>query len=244
MEDGEYRLMAAVENRHWWYKACRKLLFRMLAGELEGQDASTYRVLDAGCGVGATGGWLSRHGRVWALDTSKQALNLYAEAYPEATLLEGSVESVPLDDSSIDLLLCVTVLYHANVEDPRKAISEFVRVLRPGGLMCLVEPGGRRMKRGHDHVTHGARRFDLDELRNLVEGAGVVIERSTGAFSFLLLPAWIRSKLPDGRRSSDLSNNVTGLFGLLGSLASIERRILRRRSLPVGLSVVVVGRKP
>ncbi|NDE60461.1 MAG: hypothetical protein EB010_13805, partial [Acidimicrobiia bacterium] len=75
-------------------------------------------------------------------------------------------------------------------------------------------------------------------------GAGVVIERSTGAFSFLLLPAWIRSKLPDGRRSSDLSNNVTGLFGLLGSLASIERRILRRRSLPVGLSVVVVGRKP
>jgi len=235
--------MADVEDRHWWYDAVRRLLRRLLSGELSGSE-STPRILDAGCGTGATGGWLDERGHVVALDISAMALKLYAKGHPEATLLEGSVESIALPDASMDLVVCVTVLYHANVTNPSIAIAEFGRVLRPGGLLCLVEPGMKGMHRGHDEVTHGARRFGVKELRDLVSASGMEVERATGAFSFLIPLAWVRSKLPRSNKSSDLSNNASGLLGLLGTLSRVETRLVARRSLPFGLSVLVLGRKP
>jgi len=243
VEEGEYRLMADVEDRHWWYDAVRRLLRRLLSGELSGSE-STPRILDAGCGTGATGGWLDERGHVVALDISAMALKLYAKGHPEATLLEGSVESIALPDASMDLVVCVTVLYHANVTNPSIAIAEFGRVLRPGGLLCLVEPGMKGMHRGHDEVTHGARRFGVKELRDLVFASGMEVEKATGAFSFLIPLAWVRSKLPRSNKSSDLSNNASGLLGLLGTLSRVETRLVARRSLPFGLSVLVLGRKP
>lgn len=243
MEEGEYRLMADVEDRHWWYDAVRRLLRRLLSGELSGSE-STPRILDAGCGTGATGGWLDERGHVVALDISAMALKLYAKGHPEATLLEGSVESIALPDASMDLVVCVTVLYHANVTNPSIAIAEFGRVLRPGGLLCLVEPGMKGMHRGHDEVTHGARRFGVKELRDLVFASGMEVEKATGAFSFLIPLAWVRSKLSRSNKSSDLSNNASGLLGLLGTLSRVETRLVARRSLPFGLSVLVLGRKP
>jgi len=235
--------MADVEDRHWWYDAVRRLLRRLLSGELSGSE-STPRILDAGCGTGATGGWLDERGHVVALDISAMALKLYAKGHPEATLLEGSVESIALPDASMDLVVCVTVLYHANVTNPSIAIAEFGRVLRPGGLLCLVEPGMKGMHRGHDEVTHGARRFGVKELRDLVFASGMEVEKATGAFSFLIPLAWVRSKLPRSNKSSDLSNNASGLLGLLGTLSRVETRLVARRSLPFGLSVLVLGRKP
>lgn len=243
MEEGEYRLMADVEDRHWWYEAVRRLLRRLLSEELSGSQSKP-RILDAGCGTGATGGWLDERGHVIALDSSAMALKLYGENHPEATLLEGSVESIALPDASVDLVVCVTVLYHANVTNPSTAIAEFVRVLRPGGLLCLVEPGMKGMRRGHDEVTHGARRFGSNELRELVSASGLEVEKATSAFSFLVPLAWVRSKLPRANKTSDLSNNASGLFGLLGALARVETRFVARRSIPFGLSVLVLGRKP
>ena len=45
--------------------------------------------------------------------------------------------------------------------DPQAIVTEFARVTKPGGLVCLMEPGGKRLWRGHDDVTHTARRFSL-----------------------------------------------------------------------------------
>ena len=44
--------------------------------------------------------------------------------------------------------------------------------------------------------------------------------------------------------SSDLDVQPGGLGGVLGAVARVERAALRRVSLPFGLSVAVVARKP
>ena len=47
----------------------------------------------------------------------------------------GDISSIPLEDSSIDAILCVgSVLNYGN---PMLAIGEFQRVLRPGGTLIL-----------------------------------------------------------------------------------------------------------
>ena len=244
MEAAEYRRMATVEESHWWYRATRSLLRSLLLSELRKCRVSgPLRFLDAGCGTGATGAWLGEFGSVVALDCAPEALEIYAERHPKAQLLAGEICKINLPSDCMDAILCVTVLYHSRVAEPEEAVRELSRVVRPGGLVCLLEPGVRRLRRGPDRETHAARRFSLSDLEKLARSAGLEIVRSTGAYSFLIPPAWVKAKLEGQKSSSDLDSNSSGLFGLLGMLAWCERQLLRLAALPVGLSVVVLARK-
>jgi SAM-dependent methyltransferase len=244
MEAAEYRRMAAVEDSHWWYRATRSLLRQLLLSEIRKRaTSSSLRFLDAGCGTGATGAWIGEFASLSALDCAPEALKVYGERHPEAQLLEGDICNINLPDNCMDGALCVTVLYHDRVREPARALRELARVVRSGGLVCLLEPGVRRLRRGHDRETHCARRFSRGDLEKLVTAAGLEIVRSTGAYGFLILPAWLKSKFERSHSASDLDKNASGLFGLFGMLAWCERQLLRVTSLPFGLSVVVVARK-
>jgi ubiquinone/menaquinone biosynthesis C-methylase UbiE len=241
VEAEEYERMAAVEATHWWYAATRALL-RQLAGPslLPGG-----RFLDAGGGTGATGAWMGEYGTLVASDALPDALSLYARAHPLlASAAAADVQALPFPDGTFDAVLCITVLYHRSIADPAVAVAELARVTRRGGLVVLMEPGVRRLQRAHDRVTHAARRFSLNDLQAAAVAAGLQVSRATGAFSFLVPPAAAKTRLEPGRSTSDLDRHGSGLGGLLADAAALERRVLRRVSIPAGLSVVVVARRP
>jgi ubiquinone/menaquinone biosynthesis C-methylase UbiE len=50
----------------------------------------------------------------------------------------GDIHALPLKDNSVDAVVCIAVLEH--VEDPKKAMSEMYRVLKPGGKLFLYVP--------------------------------------------------------------------------------------------------------
>ena len=244
MDAAEYRRMAEVEQTHWWYQATRSLLRRFITTELQEVGHSRpRRFLDAGCGTGATGAWLSDLGSVIALDSEPEALRLYGEVHPHAQLIHGDISAIDLPDDLVDVALCVTVLYHGEVTNPAAAVRELARVVKHGGLVCLMEPGVRSLRRSHDRVTHAARRFSRRDLEKLAQQANLDIVRSTGAYSFLIPPAWLKSKLEKSESASDLDNTASGLSGILGFIARLERQLLRVVSLPYGLSVIVIARK-
>ncbi len=244
MELDEYRRMAEVETSHWWYGATRELLKTLLSKHLPPGG----RHLDAGCGTGATGAWLGSDGisgsqaQLFGADMEPLALSLYREGHDATGLAVADLTRLPYRDDSFDALLCVTVLCHQSIEDPLSAVRELARVVRPGGVVCLMEPGVRRLRRAHDRVTHSARRFSRAELADLLTRNGLEILRSTGAYAFLIPPASIKAVLERGRTSSDLDVAQDGLGGLLGHAAALERRWLERHNLAIGLSVIAIGR--
>lgn len=244
MDLSEYRRMARVEQTHWWYRGTRSLLRQLLTNELQKVASSnSLEILDAGCGTGATGAWMSDIGSVTALDSRPEALAIYAEQHTDAKTLLGDICAIDLPNDSVDVTLCVTVLYHADVLNPQQAVIELSRVTRPGGIVILMEPGVRRLRRGHDRITHAARRFSKGDLESLAHQASLDVIRSTGAYTFLVPPAFIKARLERQMSTSDLDSNSSGLLGILGFLARCERLLLRSISMPFGLSVIIIARK-
>jgi SAM-dependent methyltransferase len=243
MDDDEYQRMVAAGEFHWWYRSTRSLLEQLIAKHLPPVDGGSM-YLDAGGGSGATGSWLADRATTVLDDFEPTALQAAVSDHAGYRAVRADINHIPHRAAAFDAVLCVTALCHRMNPDPQAIVREFARVAKPGGLVCLMEPGGKRLWRGHDDVTHTARRFSLTEMRSMVRGAGLDLVRATGAYSFLVPPAAVMGIVERGKSKSDVGRNESGLGGLLGQVARAERAMLRRVSLPFGLSVIAIGRKP
>ncbi|MGE0880845.1 MAG: class I SAM-dependent methyltransferase [Acidimicrobiia bacterium] len=239
MEPDLYRDTAEAETRHWWAGSTRALLRQTMLPHLSPGG----RYLDVGAGTGATGAWMADHGSLIASDIEFLALELFRERHAETPLTLADARRLPFGDASFDATLCVTVLYHQAIESPAEVVGELARVTKPGGIVVLLEPGGRRLMRAHDRMGHGARRFSRGDLRALLEANRLDVVKATGVYSFLVPPAAVKAVVERGKAASDLAKHQDGLRGLLPALASLERKILGRADLPFGLSVYAIGRK-
>jgi len=93
-------------------------------------------VLDLGAGTGKLTTRLVERGlHVVAVDPIPEMLEVLRTSLPETPALLGTAEEIPLDDNSVDAVL-VAQAWHWF--DPKRAIAEVARVLRPGGRLGLV----------------------------------------------------------------------------------------------------------
>lgn len=94
------------------------------------------RILDLGAGTGKLTRSLVGPGRsVTAVEPSERMGAQLAAAVPQARVLAGSAEQIPLADRSVDV---VTVAQAWHWFDTDKAVAEIARVLVPGGTLSLV----------------------------------------------------------------------------------------------------------
>ncbi len=115
-------------------------LERALRSFAKGSGPDTIRVLDAGCGDGASVGFLRDKGfRVSGIDLSAAAIEKAKARCPDADLRVGSLEErLPFADASFDAVWCTEVLEHVfSVHD---ALCELNRVLRFQGSLVLTTP--------------------------------------------------------------------------------------------------------
>lgn len=108
------------------------------------------RVVDVGCGEGAYAFRLATHFgfRVLGIDPVQRHLDLAREARRDlpvdigsrVSFERGSATAVPVPDASLDLVWCRDVMVH--VDDPRAALAEFARVLRPGAYVVSYQVVG------------------------------------------------------------------------------------------------------
>ncbi len=103
--------------------------------------------LDIACGTGDLCELLAKSpaARVIGIDLTSEMLDvarkrqarLAPELAAKITYQQGDAQSLPLDTASFDVL---TIAFGIrNVLDPRRALAEFARVLKPGGRLVILE---------------------------------------------------------------------------------------------------------
>jgi SAM-dependent methyltransferase len=94
-------------------------------------------ILDAGAGGGRDARYMSEKGRtVVALDASAPLL-AHVPSLENIVKVFGDVRNMPLDDRSVGAVWCSAVLLHLGPADLVRALREFFRVVRPGGLIQI-----------------------------------------------------------------------------------------------------------
>jgi len=108
--------------------------------------AAGARILDVGCGAGASVEHLvSRYGfAASGVDTSRKLIAEGVTRNPSLLLAQAAAEALPFPAESQDAILCECVL--SLVEEPFQALAEFRRVLRPGGHLMLSDMYDRSPK--------------------------------------------------------------------------------------------------
>jgi len=101
-------------------------------------------VVDVGCGWGRSLPKLHKRfapQRLIGIDVDPDMLKKSASeallAGIDVELLHGTSSDLPFDDNSVDLLFCHQTFHHLIDQD--RAIEEFFRVLKPGGVLLFAE---------------------------------------------------------------------------------------------------------
>lgn len=133
----EYRQLAPAYDRRW-----RKYLARTAVETLaQVRLAPGLRVVDVGCGTGYLLARLAEREPALVsvgIDPSAEMLRLAKQrGIAGASFLEASAENMPLADESVDTVVSTSAFHYWY--DPRQALAEIYRILRPGGRFVLTD---------------------------------------------------------------------------------------------------------
>ncbi len=262
MRTEDYNLMHALEADYWWFVGMRRVIGALVhryAPKASGD------ILDMGCGTGINLLWAAdqfRPERIigcdysatalsWCVATLKAAPSIRNRTVPR--LSQGDVRYLPFQSDSFDLVTNFDVLdTFGSPGQDLLAMTEFFRVLRPGGVALIRVPAYQWLMSSHDTLFETKHRYTVPELREKMSKAGFEMVQSTYANTLLFPVALVRRLL---RKVAGLANDKTdaqpwpkslewlnGPFKLF--LLAEARWLAQGFRLPFGLSAICLGCKP
>jgi SAM-dependent methyltransferase len=231
-----------MEERHWWFRSRRQVLWALISRA--GVGASP-RILDAGCGTGRNLMEFSRLGPIEGVDLSPQAVE-FCVRRGLTNVRRAALEDLPYEDERFDLVLATDVIEH--LEDEGPALEELRRVTAQNGRLILTVPAYQWLWSNHDTAYHHFRRYTRRRLADRARAGGWEPVAGTYFYSSLLAPvATVRMlqrlralPTPDehGNGKSDLQLSPRRLNRMLELPVRAEAALIRRgASLPAGVSV-------
>lgn len=96
------------------------------------------RILDIAAGTGTSSAAIAKAGaNVVAVDFSAGMIEVGREKHPDIEFIEADAMALPFKAAEFD---AVTISFGLrNIEDPRAALKEMYRVLKPGGRLVICE---------------------------------------------------------------------------------------------------------
>ena len=150
--------------------------------------------IDIGCGNGAFLAYLHKEissVRLSGLDYAAEMVKKSRNRLPDAEIVEGDAEKMPLPDSAFDSVSCHMSIHH--YPHPERSLSEMYRILKEGGIVLindLTGPGWmiRAMNWSFKHWNTGDHAiYAEEEMKTMVREAGFcdIRSRKLTPFSYI-----------------------------------------------------------
>jgi len=239
-----------AEERHWWFRARRRILAEALRQAVPGGETARpgRTIADVGCGTGGMVALLSGFGTVTGVDEAPEAREYCARRGLDRIL---SPEEWEHSGESYDLITAFDVVEH--VEDDVAFLRRLTGHLKPGGRLLVTVPAYPFLWSFFDEMNHHQRRYTRGSLGRSLDAAGIRVERLT-YFNCFLLPAVVAGRMVEKMLRSESRDpaarqralerwfRVGSLNGILEGIFAAERHWLAHRDFPAGSSVLAWGR--
>lgn len=243
MLSSEFALHAQWEDKHWWFRARRAVIFQILNRFIPAGDSKL--IAEIGCGTGGNLRFLQNHYRVIGVDISADAVAFASQRVACPILLGDFREALRDRWGELDGIILPDVLEH--VEDDAMFLQDIFCRMKPGCILLITVPAHDYLWSDHDTSLGHLRRYSRDSLRRLWHDAPVDLLYES-PFNTLLFPAIALYRMLFKTRSrdassSDLSMPSPVVNAVLYGIFSVERFIMRRFTLPFGVSHMAVFKK-
>jgi len=246
MDKNVYEEFFLKEETFWWFKGTRKIIFSLLDNYL---NNSRPTILDIGCGTGIVAKELEKYGTVYGVDKSRIAVD-YCRKRGLDNIIESNAVSLPFEDAAFDLILCLDVLEHISNEED--AVSEILRVLKKDGLVIVNVPAFNLLWSEHDEAVNHCRRYGMSSIKKLFKKFDFSVLRSS-YYNTILFPLIALIRIgkrtikkfinKNNTQKTDISNLPGFINNILLAIMNIEKIILKRFTLPFGLSIFLILQK-
>jgi SAM-dependent methyltransferase len=247
MKPEELHNIHAAEQQFWWYRGMRAITDAMLAAA----EAPSGGVgLDAGCGTGFNAlVFERRHGfRMFGVDLAPLAVE-YCRQHDFRRSCAASITALPFGDAAFDLITSFDVLSHLPAGEEKRALTECVRVLRPGGWLIVRVPAFRALRSRHSAFIAEHQRFRAGCMLRLLSEHPLRVVRWSYANSFLSPIAFVKFRCVEPLLGNPPSSGVESmppiwLNGLLTQVLRCEATLIRwGLRFAFGQSVIMVAQK-
>ncbi|MEW6187519.1 MAG: class I SAM-dependent methyltransferase [Thermodesulfobacteriota bacterium] len=246
MLDPEYEIMQRLENHHWWFTAKKRFIKTLLDVYLKPGDGN---ILDIGCGTGGMIELLKHYGPVFGLDRHQAACAFFHRSHP-FPLVKGDANRLPFKKGSFQLISLLDVLYHQYIIDDGKVLDQIHDLLTPAGFLLITDSAFEFLRGAHDRAVMARHRYTLKELKDKAVAHGFSVQRGSYLFcsifplvalSRLFSRLFLNFHLSTAR--SDLKETNLPMNAFLILLLGGEARLLRHLDLPIGSSLILLGKK-
>lgn len=242
MKSEAQKLYIELSHSHFWMKGRRntiKYLIKSLKVPLNA------KIIDIGCESGQLLKELKNIGyqNLTGIDIWEEALiAAKSNGIPNVYLMNAT--ELAFDDGTFDILIASDVLEH--IEDDKKALKEWYRVLKIGGKAIIFVPAFQFLWSNHDIDMYHFRRYTKFTLKKKCKDVGFNIISSSYWNFLLFFPVALVRKIKffsqnDGK--GDLKKHNPIVNKLFYSILELENNLLRFVNFPIGLSVFVIAEK-
>jgi SAM-dependent methyltransferase len=231
---------------YWWLAGKYRIIHDVLLRLLPAGGAT--RLLDLGCGPGNMLDFLAGHGTVFGSDFSADALR-FCRGRRHERVFRADFHRLPLREKSFDVVTAIDVIEH--LQDDTRAIAELFQIVRPGGHLVVTVPAFMSLWGDHDELYGHFRRYRRRELRTKLQAAGFQVRKLSYFEPLFFVPLWLFRKwkklMPRKgglAQKDDFVATPGPLNAVLTEAIALERFAIRHVSLPVGVTLLGVARRP
>lgn len=230
-----------TEKDYWWFTSKRNLIIQLI--QFYASTSST--LLEIGCGGGKLSSELQKLGyQVFSTDYEPTAVEYTKGLGIENAFVCDSGVGLPLKDNCMDLIVMTDVLEH--IQDHELAINECKRVLKSGGHIILTVPACPCLFSSWDRWNKHFRRYTRKQLKILAKETNMRIEKLT-FWNIPGLPFAVFRKITDIFHHNKTYQGFPPVPRIveipLKGFISLENKLIKKISLPVGLSLICILKK-